>query len=164
MALWRAWYDANEAGKRLCHQQQRLETEVLKSAGGFPVLKLEIPGEAKPVVTRTCQEIDSWLPGAAMAEARKTAKAELAARIRKWNAADEQFGYSRTRSGETQIAGIQEASANSLWEAPALTTSDIIAKLHAIIETEDPGSQLMEMPWPQLQIILADLVRIDHPA
>ncbi|WP_156386431.1 hypothetical protein [Rhizobium sp. Leaf391] len=102
--------------------------------------------------------------GAAMAEARKTAKAELAARIRKWNAADEQFGYSRTRSGETQIAGIQEASANSLWEAPALTTSDIIAKLHAIIETEDPGSQLMERPWPQLQIILADLVRIDHPA
>ncbi|WP_426233537.1 hypothetical protein [Pararhizobium sp. DWP3-4] len=164
LALWRAWYDAHEEGKRLCHQQQRLETEVLKSAGGFPVLQLEIPGEDKPVVVRTCQEIDSWLPGDAMPEARKTAKSELAARIKKWNAADEQFGYSRTRHAETQIAGIEEASANSLWEAPALTTSDIIAKLHSIIETEDPGSHFKERPWPQLRIILADLVRIEHPA
>ncbi|WP_426240146.1 hypothetical protein [Pararhizobium sp. DWP1-1-3] len=164
LALWRAWYDAHEEGKRLCHQQQRLETEVLKSAGGFPVLQLEIPGEDKPIVVSTRQEIDSWLPGDAMAEERKTARSELAARIKKWNVADEQFGYSRTRHAETQIAGIEEASANTLWEAPALTTSDIIAKLHSIIETEDPGSHFKERPWPQLRIILADLVRIEHPA
>lgn len=164
LALWRAWYDAHEEGKRLCHQQQRLETEVLKSAGGFPVLKLEIPGEDKPFVVRTRHQIDTLLPGDAMAEARKTAKSELAARLQKWNTADEQFGYSRTRRAETQIAGVEEASAKSLWEAPSHTTSDIIAKLHSVIETEDPGAHFKERPWPQLRMILADLVRIERSA
>ncbi len=164
LALWRAWYDAHEEGKRLCHQQQRLETEVLKSAGSFPVLKLEIPGEGTPIVVRTCAQIDTLLPGDAMAEARKTAKTELAARLRKWNAADELFGYSRTRHAETQNAGDEEASAKSLWEAPALTTSDVIAKLHSIIETEDPGAHFEERPWPQLRMVFADLVRIEHRA
>lgn len=164
LALWRTWYDAHDKGKRLCHQQQRLETEVLNAAGGFPVLKLEIPGEGSPVVVHTCAQIDALLPGDAMAEERKTAKTELAARIRKWNTADEQFGYSRTRQAETQIAGVEEASAKSLWEAPALTTSDIIAKLHAILETEDPGSHFIERSWPQLRLLLADLFRIDAKA
>lgn len=164
LALWRVWYDAHEEGRRLCHRQQRLETEVLKSAGGFPVLKLKIPGEDRPIVVRTCEQIDSWLPGDKMAEARHTAKRELIAKLEKWNAADEQFGYSRTRHAETQIAGVEEASAKSLWEAPAHTTSDIIAKLHSIIETEDPGSHSKEKPWPQLRMILADLVRIERPA
>lgn len=164
LALWRAWYEAHEEGRRLCHQQQRLETEVLNAASGFPVLKLEIPGEGSPVVVHTCAQIDALLPGEAMAEERKTAKTELAARIRKWNTADEQFGYSRTRQAETQIAGVEEASAKFLWEAPALTTSDIIAKLHAILETEDPGSHFIERPWPQLRLLLADLFRIDAKA
>jgi len=164
LALWRVWYDAHEEGKRLCHQQQRLETEVLKSAGGFPVIRLEIPGEDKPVVVQTYHEIDTLLPGDTMSEARKAAKAELAASIKKWNAADELLGYSRTRDAETQLAGFEEASAKSLWEAPSHTTSDIIAKLHAIIETEDPGSHFKERPWPQLRMILADLVRIGRSA
>lgn len=164
LALWRTWYDAHEEGKRLCHQQQRLETEVLKSAGGFPVITLEIPGEDKPVVVRTCQQIDTLLPCAAMAEARKTAKAELAARLKKWNRADKQFGYSRTRQVETQMAGVEEASAKFLWEAPSHTTLDIIAKLHAIIETEDPGSHFKERPWPQLRMVLAELVQIERSA
>ncbi|NEJ64906.1 hypothetical protein [Rhizobium ruizarguesonis] len=164
LALWRVWYDAHEEAKRLCHQQQRLETEVLKSAGGFPVIKLEIPGEDRPVVVQTCAQIDVLLPGDAMAEARKTAKTELAARLQKWNTADEQFGYSRTQHAETQIARVEETLAKSLWEAPAFTTSDIIAKLHAIIETEDPGSHFKERPWPQLRMILADLVCIERSA
>lgn len=164
LALWRTWYDAHEEGKRLCHQQQRLETEVLKSAGGFPIIRLEIPGEDQPVVVRTCQQIDTLLPGDAMSDVRKTAKTELAARLKKWNRADKQFGYSRTRQAETQMAGVEEASAKSLWEAPSYTTSDIIAKLHAIIETEDPGCHFKERPWPQLRMILADLVRIGHSA
>jgi hypothetical protein len=40
------------------------------------------------------------------------------------------------------MAGVEEASAKLLWEAPSHTTSDIIAKLHAMIETKDPGSHL----------------------
>ncbi|WP_455273798.1 hypothetical protein [Rhizobium herbae] len=164
LALWRAWYDAHEEGTRLCHLQQRLETEVLKSAGGFPVINLEIQGEDRPIVVRTCAQIDTLLPGDAMAEARKTAKTELAARLQKWNAADELFGYSRTRHAETQMAGVEEASAKLLWEAPAHTTSDIIAKIHAIIETEDPGSHFKERPWPQLRMVLTDLVRIERLA
>jgi hypothetical protein len=120
--------------------------------------------EDRPIVVRTCAQIDTLLPGDAMAEARKTAKTELAARLQKWNAADELFGYSRTRHAETQMAGVEEASAKLLWEAPAHTTSDIIAKLHAIIETEDPGSHFKERPWPQLRMVLTDLVRIERLA
>ncbi len=164
LGLWRAWYDAHEEGKRLCHRQQRLETAVLNSAGGFPVLKLEIPGEDIPVVVQTHQQIDTLLPGDAMAQARKMAKTELSAKLKRWNAADEQLGYSRARHAETRIAAVEHALASSLWQAPAHTTSDIIAKLHSIIETEDPGSNVKERPWPQLRVILAELVRIDRIA
>lgn len=74
------------------------------------------------------------------------------------------FGYSRTRDAEAKVADVEQALAKSLREASAHTTSDIIAKLHSIIETEDPGSHCKERPWPQLRIILADRVRIERRA
>lgn len=39
-----------------------------------------------------------------------------------------------------------------------------IAKLRSVIETEDPGVGVEETPWPELRLILADLLRIDVQA
>jgi hypothetical protein len=162
LSLWGAWNDANETCGRLCREQQSLETKMLNSAGGFPIVKLEIPGQDKLIVAHTFKDIEFWLPGEGLAEMRDAAKSELRVKVEKWNAADERYGHSKALAAEAEIAQVEQTLAQSLWETAAYSTADIIAKLHSIVETEDPGCHMQERPWPQLRGVLGDLMRIEQ--
>jgi hypothetical protein len=61
---------------------------------------------------------------------------------------------------EDEIADVEEALAKDLWSAAPQSVAGVAAKLHSVLEIEDPGSALKEAPWPELRTILADLVRI----
>jgi hypothetical protein len=135
---------------------------VLNAAGGFPIVRLEIPGQDKLIVAHTFHDIDIWLPGEGLAKTRDAAKSELKAKVEKWNAADKQHGYSKARAAEAETAQLEQTLAQSLWETPAHSTADIIAKLHSIVEMEDPGCHLQQSPWPQLRAVLDDLMRIEQ--
>ncbi|MQB40297.1 hypothetical protein DXT94_00040 [Rhizobium sp. ICMP 5592] len=145
----------------MCRRQQKLEAGLLKIVGRFPQVKLQIPGKAEPAFASTSKEIDRLLPGPEMSKSRKLAKAKLSARRKAWNTADEQIGYSLAYKAETEMADTEALLAEALWYTPAQSIAGVTAKLHSLIETEDPGARLKEMPWPELRSILSDLLRID---
>ncbi|MDE1187870.1 MAG: hypothetical protein PW844_15515 [Pantoea sp.] len=76
------------------------------------------------------------------------------------DAIDQEVGYSRAYEAESEAADIEQAMARTLWETPAVSMAGTIAKLHSLIEMEDPGGSLRETPWPELRMVLADLLSI----
>jgi hypothetical protein len=71
------------------------------------------------------------------------------------------FEYRSAKRDEMEAMDAEEALAKTLLATPASSMIGAIAKLHSVIETEDPGVGLEETPWPELRMILADLLRID---
>ncbi|MGO7997870.1 hypothetical protein ACC734_36200 [Rhizobium ruizarguesonis] len=161
VSLWREWNKAHKCRYKLCRQQQKLETKLLRMVGRFPQVELQIPGKAIPVFASTAKEIDRLLPGTEMNESRKQAKAELLARNNAWKAADAQIGYTLAYKAETEMVGAEVTLVEALWSTPAQSIHGVTAKLHSVIETHDPGASLGETPWPELRLILADLLRIN---
>ncbi len=160
IALWNKWQSAHQRRYELCVRQQALETQLLQTVGSFPIVKLKIPGEEKFVCAYTVKEIESALPGTAMAKARKRAINKLQSLRKAWTAEDERIGYSRAYNEEISAIDIEWALANTLWETPAHSLDGVTAKLHSLIQTEDPGAQISDAPWPLLRSLLADLHRM----
>ena len=94
------------------------------------------------------------------AATRRKARSELAARHAEWNLADSRIGYSRARRAEAKISTVEQAFARQLWQMPSRSAAGVAAKLHCLLEIEDPTSGLHHEPWPQLRAILSDLVRL----
>lgn len=132
--------------------------------GSYPQVELRIPGKDGTISVTTNKEIDRLLSGTEMSGSRKQAKAELSARRRAWKTADAQIGYTLAYKAETEMVNTESKLAEALWCTPAQSIAGIIAKLHSVIETHDPGASLKETPWPELRLILADLLRIDASA
>ncbi|MFJ6335220.1 hypothetical protein [Rhizobium sp. NPDC092011] len=93
-------------------------------------------------------------------DARKRAKARLDKLRVEWQAADDQLGYSRAHQEELDVMHAELEAAQRLWEVPARTIAGVAAKLHSLVEWEDPGTTPGESPWPELRSILGDLVDI----
>ncbi|MXN49415.1 hypothetical protein GR138_29920 [Shinella kummerowiae] len=77
-------------------------------------------------------------------------------------AADKELGYSRACQAEAEATDREQALVNALWNTPARSIAGIIAKLHSVIEYEDPGDTMKMTPWPELRSILTDLVRFNE--
>jgi len=77
-----------------------------------------------------------------------------------WEAANDQLGYSRAHQEELDVMHAELEAARCLWMVPARTIAGVVAKLHALIEWEDPGTSPGESPWPELRLILGDLIGI----
>jgi hypothetical protein len=69
--------------------------------------------------------------------------------------------YQKAQRDEMAALTAEEALSRTLLNTPASSIIGAIAKLHSVIETEDPGIGFGETPWPELRTILADLIRID---
>lgn len=160
LALWRKWHSAHKRRYELCVRQQALETQLLQTIGSFPIVKIKVPGEENFICAYTDNEIEHVLSGATMGKARKRAKKKLRYLCRAWNREDEKIGYSRACMEEMRAIELEESLLNYLWEMPAYSIDGLIAKLHSLMETEDPGAQIDDAPWPLLRSILADLRRM----
>ncbi|WP_052316166.1 hypothetical protein [Sinorhizobium fredii] len=132
--------------------------------GSYPQVELRIPGKDGTISVTTNKEIDRLLSGTEMSGSRKQAKGELLARRRAWKAADAQIGYTLAYKAETEMVDTEATLVEALWSTPAQSIAGVTAKLHSVIETQDPGACLTEAPWPELRLILADLLRIDASA
>ncbi len=75
-------------------------------------------------------------------------------------AANDQISYSRAHQEELEAMHAELEAARCLWMVPARTIAGVVAKLHALIEWEDPGTSPGESPWPELRLILGDLIGI----
>jgi hypothetical protein len=94
---------------------------------------------------------------------RRTALAELATQNLDWNAADVRIGYLKAKETEAENADREDELSEALWKTAPQSLAGVAAKLHCVLETEDPGSDLQQAPWPQLRAIRSDLVRIAAP-
>ncbi|MDL2410434.1 hypothetical protein PY650_33575 [Rhizobium calliandrae] len=163
-AAWDRWHAAHTLQHKLCRRQQRLEKLLLTMVDGFPNVELTVPNRPGPVFARTAEDIDLLLAGPALDEARASAKAKLADARAAWDIADASIGYSVAFAAENEAYSRALALAEELWRAQARTIDDVIAKLHCLIEMEEPGSDFAETPWPQLRAILRDLLHLRPPA
>jgi hypothetical protein len=143
-----------------CRRQQKLETELLRQFGSFPRAKVQLSEDYGFMWAYSKREIDRLLPNADQDELRRQARAALAARRREWKTADKRVGYTRAKRAEEEIADVEEALAKELWNTAPRSVAGVAAKLHSVLEIEDPGSALKEPPWPELRTILSDLVQI----
>ncbi|MBB3458788.1 hypothetical protein FHT86_007114 [Rhizobium sp. BK313] len=159
-ALWWEWYSAHHEVSRLGRIQARLETKLL-SMTDSPRVELLIAGRENPVAVRTEQEVDRWLAGESLAAARVSAKAQLIARRNAWEAADAEVGFSAAKRAEAQAMAHDEDVASRLWRSQADSTIGVIGKMHALLTIGQPSPDTDEFPWPQLRLILADLMTID---
>ncbi|MDL2409839.1 hypothetical protein PY650_30310 [Rhizobium calliandrae] len=160
ITTWERWHDAREHENQLSRRQQLLENKLLQTVGGFPRVELIVPSRPAPIFAATTDEIDRLLPGFEMEEARSTAKMELARIRNAWDAADSDLGYSAACAAENKASGHALDLAEALWQIPALSIPDVLAKLHCLIEMEEPGASLRETPWPELRSILFDLLHL----
>ncbi|CDZ64912.1 hypothetical protein [Neorhizobium galegae] len=166
VSLWRDWLLAHRWYSEACRRQQKLETEMLRQLGSFPRVKILFSEGDGFMWAYTTEEIDRLLPNPDQAETRRAARAELAVRRAGWNAVDSKIGYSSAKKAEAELAEVESALAKELWSTSSRSVAGIAAKLHCVLETEDPCSGLEEAPWPELRTILSELVRIcggPHP-
>uniref|UniRef100_UPI003100B963 hypothetical protein n=1 Tax=Neorhizobium sp. EC2-8 TaxID=3129230 RepID=UPI003100B963 len=133
---------------------------MLRQLGSHPRAKIAFCEGDGFMWAYTYKEIDRLLPNSEQEEMRRQARAELATHRADWNAADARIGYSKAKKAEAEIADVEKALAKELWSTSPRSVAGAAAKLHCVLETEDPSSGLKEPPWPELRKILADLVRI----
>ncbi|RYF49529.1 MAG: hypothetical protein EOO38_07705 [Cytophagaceae bacterium] len=98
--------------------------------------------------------------GISSADTRETTLAELARCRQEWNAVDERIGYTRAKAGEDAAAAIEQRFAVELCSHPATSAIAVAAKLHCIVSQGEPGPDNSEFPWPQLRVVLDDLLLI----
>jgi hypothetical protein len=160
VSLWRDWLAAQRQYNEASRRQQKLETEMLRELGSFPRVKVVLSEDIGFMWAYSGKEIDRLLPNSDQDEIRRKARAELAARLHDWNAADTSIGYSRAKKAEAEIVAVEEALAKDLWMTRPNSSAGVAAKLHCVLEMEDPGSRLEDEPWPQLRMILSELVQV----
>ncbi len=157
LAKWNAWLAAHHEFARLCHLQQRLETQLLRRVAS-PEVELRAPGAKDPIIVKTEEEIEAFLKGETLAPARVSAKEELLVRRGNWNAADELVGYSRAKKAEAAASALEVKLADDLWDTPARSVVGVTAKVHAILKHGAPDPRTDEFPWPQIRSVLIDLL------
>lgn len=145
LAKWAAWWSAHRECGRLCSVQQRLESELFRTAES-PRVEVRVPNQVRPLIAETLEEIDAWLEGEAFAELRDRAKMELATRRRAWDSADQTIGYSRAKTAEEIASAREQRLAEELWAASTGSVAAATAKLHCVIRMGEPEPDSGEFP------------------
>ncbi|MDW9986646.1 hypothetical protein GOC13_31635 [Sinorhizobium meliloti] len=69
--------------------------------------------------------------------------------------------YSEALEAEDRVSIAEVQAAETLWETPAVSVAGAAAKLHAAMTKWQPSPTSEEEPWPQIRIVIADLLKID---
>ena len=161
LAKWLEWHEAHREFVRRCHLQQHLETQLVEAVG-FPSIKIDVPGKPDPAHMQSEAEIEYWLKGDDLAEARDRAKEALLAQVRRWHAADNIIGYTRAQEAESVASDRELALAAELWEMPAQSIEGAIAKLHGVLTLGIASRDCDEFPWRSLRSLMKDLLEMQQ--
>ena len=157
LGTWWAWNEAHREFTILCHLQQRLEVQLTETIG-FPVIKIDVAGKDDPVAVQSEAEIEYWLKGDDLAEARDRAKDALSAQLSRWTKGCSVTGYTQAREAESVAADRECALAADLWDMRAHSIEGVIAKLHVVLTMGIASPDCDEFPWPPLRSVLTDLL------
>ncbi len=157
---WNMWQQAYKEFCQISRLQQHLETEMLRTVGE-PFIEIDVPGE-KPAKVKSERDIELFLPGPELEEARENAKEALKKHYALRDVADKLSGYSRALAAEDIASGREQAAARALWETQARSLEGIIAKLHVLITLGVLEPDCDEFPWKPLRSVLADLLEMSR--
>jgi hypothetical protein len=158
--MWPTWYALHQQSTCATRLRQKLEAKLLQEAGGPPSVTLSVNGEPQPIVIHSFAEINQLafrLDGDQLSQAWR----ELRNRRKQWKKADKRLGYSAAVSSEQDLIQRTGIAARVMWITPPSSLIEVTAKLHCLIVTLDPRLQHEDDPWPQLQRMLKDLIRME---
>lgn len=69
--------------------------------------------------------------------------------------------YNAALEAEERAALAEDLAAQALWRAPAVSLAGAAAKLDAILNRGQPSPTSPDEPWPQIRVVIAELLRID---
>ncbi|RWB38271.1 MULTISPECIES: hypothetical protein [unclassified Mesorhizobium] len=87
------------------------------------------------------------------------ALADFAAHQARWDAADDEIGYSRTDELIRQSETAESALLDDLPETAATSIEGILAKLKVILRDGEHWEHPDDFPWPHIRSVLGDLSR-----
>ncbi len=137
---WQEWRAAHQMTEKLCHEQQRLETRLMKMVGVHPTEPNDQNTEARARLDSDVSRPNSCLT--------------------RWDAADAEIGYSAAKAAEERAAEHEQELAQTLWTTPAQSVAGIAAKLDALLREGEWCEACPEFPWPQVRSALTDLIRL----
>ncbi|TGS64972.1 hypothetical protein EN817_25330 [Mesorhizobium sp. M3A.F.Ca.ET.174.01.1.1] len=159
VAAWREWLIAHKEVERLCHQQQRLERNLVETIG-FPCATIPLH-DGTSVRLHSIQALNEVLGSGPEDEAvRAKSKADLETHQQRWEAADREIGYSAALIAEGEAADQAENLLQLLLETPAASLAGVAAKLDAVLSEGEPAEACAEFPWPHIRSVLGDVIRI----
>jgi len=132
---WTAWSRAHSESLRLCNIQQRLESELFRTASKQALSQRDVSDDLAP-----------------------SAESELAASARRSEATDESTPHGRAKSAEDAASAREQLLATQLWSVSGKSLVSAMAKLHCVLEQGEPVPNSAEFPWPQIRSALADLL------
>jgi hypothetical protein len=144
---------------RVVRLREKLEAELLKEAGGRPIVMLPHVGKDGAVEVRSFADINR-MASQLDAEHLSQARAELRLRRKRWKEADRRLGYSAIVAREQELAARAGISGRVMWITRPSSLVEVTAKLHCLIVMHDASLRLEDAPWPELRTMLKDLILI----
>ncbi len=157
--MWPRWYDYHQQHMRAVRLRKKLEAELLKEAGGLPVVSLPNIGKEGVVEVHSLADINR-MASQLDAEHLSQARAELHRRRKRWKEVDERLGYSEIVAQEQELGERAGISGRVMGITRPSSLIEVTAKLHCLIVMHDPGLRLEDAPWPELRTMLKDLIRL----
>ncbi|AZO29767.1 hypothetical protein [Mesorhizobium sp. M1B.F.Ca.ET.045.04.1.1] len=150
------WQKVHDETLALCREQQRLETHLARTVG-FPCAKLRL-ADGTDVTLHSIESLnDAYSPENEVEWGR--ALADFAAHQARWDAADDEIGYSRTDELIRRSETAESALLDDLPETAATSIEGILAKLKVILRDGEHWEHPDDFPWPHIRSVLGDLSR-----
>ncbi|RWH61328.1 MAG: hypothetical protein EOQ83_21545 [Mesorhizobium sp.] len=150
------WQKIHDETLALCREQQRLETHLARTVG-FPCAKLRL-ADGTDVTLHSIESLsDAYSPENEVEWGR--ALADFAAHQARWDAADDEIGYSRTDELIRQSETAESALLDDLPHTAATSIEGILAKLKVILRDGEHWEHPDDFPWPHIRSVLGDLSR-----
>ncbi|MFD9901279.1 hypothetical protein [Mesorhizobium sp. NPDC059025] len=157
LRLCEEWQEARNHTLALCRKHGALEAELVRVIG-FP--------NARPSLTNGSEgKIHSAedLPDVGRAEGgaiRDRARVELDEHQARWDALDDQIGYSRMDGMIRESEAVEQALLSDLLLSPAVTIQGVLAKFSVIMCEAEHREDPEDFPWPHIRALRDDLARL----
>ncbi|UCI05211.1 hypothetical protein [Mesorhizobium sp. B1-1-8] len=157
VAVWREWQAAYHQTELLCRRQQRLERQLVETVG-FPSVTIHVR-DCENVTLHSLEALREVL-GQEDVRTRKQAEADFAECQARWDAADNEIGFSAALRAERVAADRAENLLKVLSETHATSLAGLEAKLDAVLRVGGSSDDDSEFPWPHIRSALEDIGRL----
>ncbi|HEV2506819.1 MAG TPA: hypothetical protein VGV39_27345 [Mesorhizobium sp.] len=159
--LCEAWQEAHNHTLALCRKHGALEAELVRVIG-FPSTRPSLNNGSD----RQLHSVDN-LPDVGPTEGeaiRDQAIVEPDEHQARWDAMDDQIGYSRMDSLIRQSEATERALLADILLSPASTMDGMLAKLSVLLAEAENRDDPEDFPWPHIRALRNDLTRLNGAA